>query len=240
MRTLALALLLIAPAAARAGAPAWATNPCADLDCAATPAGVGQADLLPETAISSAIAYAQAARVLSASLTEFVSVNERQYGEEVGQSVDSAVKDMVKSPLGSAMTKTYGSAEADTISVAIGLKRIADAAVRVYAQEFVDVSSGTLYVRLLLDRSASAAPPSGFAAWPGRRVKLSSQDVRVGRRDEFTLWVQDEEAGLTWVEQWPLGGADLMKDGQVSAKYVFDRDREAWKPAPVAARDGNR
>lgn len=214
-------LLLALPAAARAAAPAWAADPCAGVDCAATPAGVGQADLLPETAISSAIAYAQAARGLSAAMAEFVSVNERQYGEDAGQAVDSAVKDMVKSPFGSAMTKTYGSADADTISVAIGLKRIEDAGVRVYAQEFVDVSSGTLYVRLLLDRSAGGAP-AGFAAWPGRRVKLSSQDVRVGRHNEFTLWVQDEEAGLTWVEQWPMGGADLMKDGQVSAKYVFD------------------
>lgn len=225
---LLLAALLLAPAAAHADVPAWANDPCVGLDCAATPAGVGQSSLLPEMTISSAIAYAQAARSLSGAMTEFVSVNARQYQEESAQAVDSAVKDTVKSPLGAALTKNYAGSDADTISVSIMLQRVTDPAVRVFAQEAVDASSGTLYVRLMLYRSPDATPPAGFVPWPGRRVRLNSQDVRVGRHNEMTLWVQDDEAGLTWVEQWPMGGADLMKDGQVQTSFIFDRAHERW------------
>jgi hypothetical protein len=220
--------LLLAPGSAHADVPAWANDPCVGLDCAATPAGVGQSSLLPEMTISSAIAYAQAARSLSSAMTEFVSVNARQYQEEAAQSVDSAVKDSVKSPLGAALTKSYAASDADTISVSIMLQRVEDPGVRVYAQEAVDASSGTLYVRLLLYRSPDAVPPAGFVPWPGRRIRLNSQDIRVGRHNEMTLWVQDEEAGLTWVEQWPMGGADLMQDGQVRSTFIFDRIHDRW------------
>jgi hypothetical protein len=235
-RIVLIAAAVSAPAAARAAAPAWVSDPCAGLDCAATPAGVGQSSLLPELSISSAIAYAQAARSLSGSLTEFVSVSARQYAEDTGQETaeDSAVKDMVKSPLGAALTKNYASNDADTISVSIELTPLPDAGARVFSQEFVDESSGTLYVRLILDRSGNGAAPDGFSAYPGRRVRLNSQDVRVGRYNEFTLWVQDDETGLTWVEEWPMGGADLMKGGQVSASYVFDSAKERWKPTSPA------
>jgi hypothetical protein len=228
------AALLSTAAIARADVPAWLENPCAGLDCSATPAGVGEAAILPELVISSAIAYAQAARGLSSAMDDSVSSSGRQYGEGAGQQEDSAVKGMVRSPLGTALMKSYGASgsDSDTISVAIRLQRIEDPRVRVFAQEYVDLSSGTLFVRLMLDRSGRMTPPAGFTTWPGRRILLNSQDVRVGRHDELTLWVRDEDAGLTWVEQWPFGGADLMREGEVSAKFVFDRVREEWKAAP--------
>jgi len=229
-------LLLLAgllPAASRAQVPAWVGDPCAGLDCGAAGAGVGESALLPEIEISRAIAYALAAKNVSASLSNRLSSNERAYGEGAGEVVDSAVKDLAVSPLGSALTKTYGGKDADEISIAVELKSPNDGAVRAYAQEFVDPVERTLYVRLVIPRStAEFRLGEGFRVWKGRRVRFSTQDVRVGVQNELTLWVQDEDAGLTWVEQWPDGGANLMKDGQVAARYVFDRIGRRWVPAP--------
>jgi hypothetical protein len=223
---------LVAPAA-RAQTPAWVNDPCAGLDCGAAVAGVGQSVILPEIAISSAIAYAQAVKSLSCSLSNKLSSNERAYGEGAGEVVDSAVKDLTESPLGSALTKTYGGKNSDAISVAIELKP-PPAALRAYAQEFVDPAERTLYVRLVMPRAGSEfSLGEGFTVWKSRRIRLSTQDVRVGRQNELTLWVQDADLGLTWIEQWPDGGADLMKDGQVASKYVFDRGARRWITAPT-------
>jgi hypothetical protein len=215
--------------------------------------------------ISSDVAYAQAARDLSSALANILSLNERLYGEDRGESADSAVKDLVESPVGTALIKTYGGADADTISVAVQVKDLEDGSVKVYAQEFSDPVERTLSVRLLMsrdtadylllsrrpvdDRSLSAMRDrsvrsdsalegrlgGGFSLWRGRHIRMSSQDVRVGRRNEFTLWVEDDDAGLTWVEQWPLGGADLLQGGQTAAKYVFDKVRREWTARPLAA-----
>jgi hypothetical protein len=229
-------LLLLAgllPAASRAQVPAWVRDPCAGVDCGAAAAGVGQSVVLPEIRISSAIAYALAAKSVSSSLSNRLSSNERAYGEGAGEEVDSAVKDLAVSPLGSALTKTYGGKNSDAISVAIELKSLTDGSVRAYAQEFVDPSERTLYVRLVIPRTAAEFRlGEGFRVWKGRRVRLSTQDVRVGVQNELTLWVQDADAGLTWVEQWPDGGADLMKDGRVADRFVFDRIGRRWVPAP--------
>lgn len=228
--------LLGAPAAVRAQAPPWANAPCAGLDCAATPAGVGAADLLPEPAVSSAIAYAQASRALAASLESALSVRERVYGEDADSTMDGAVKDLVRSPLGAALTKTYALTDSDMITTTIDLRPPVEPGVRVFAQESVDVSSRTLYVRLALSRDPAAAAPPGFSLWPGRRVRLSAQDIRVGRQNELIFWVEDADAGLTWMEQWPTGGADLVRAGGRTEKFVFDGLADAWKPAPPPPR----
>jgi len=225
----------------RAEVPAWVHDPCAGLDCGATLAGVGRADFLPEMRISSAVAYAQAARNLSASLADVLSVSERLYAEDQGQSGDSAVKDLVESPLGSALIKTYGGPYSDTISVTIQLKSLEGGDVKVYAQEFADPAGRTLFVRLLMSRSGAALeqrPPEGSSLWRGQRIRMSSQDVRVGRHNEYTLWVEDADAGLTWVEQWPTGGADMLQGGQLAEKYVFDRALKDWTIAPRTAGSG--
>jgi hypothetical protein len=227
-----LALGALVPGVLRAEAPAWAGDPCAGLDCGAAVAGVGQAQMLPEPAISSAVAYAQAVKSLASALSIKIASNERAYGEGTGEVVDSALKDLADSPLGSALTKTYGSKNSDSISVAIELKNSPDAP-RAYVQEAVDAAERTLYVRVVLPRSgAEFALGPGFSVWKPRRIRLSTQDVRVGPQNEFTLWVQDADADLTWVEQWPDGGADLMKNGQVAASYVYDRAARRWTLAP--------
>ena len=212
-----------------AGAPAWVSDSCAGLDCAAEIAGVGQADFIPDMRLSSAVAYAQAVRNLSSMMSNRLAVDDRQYGESRGQSLDSAVKAVVASPLGVAMTKIYGDASSDYISMAIELKPLEDPNLQVYAQEYVDVSSQTLYVRLVMSRSAvpMAALADGVP-WRGGRIRVTSQDIRVGRKNELTLWVEDQDAGLTWVEHWPTGGADLMRDGRIASSFVFDQWRNAW------------
>ncbi|MDD5629387.1 MAG: hypothetical protein PHU21_10010 [Elusimicrobia bacterium] len=240
---------------APAPTPAWVQDPCAGIDCGSAVAGVGRADLLPEVRISSALAYAQAVKSLSASLAETITLNERAYGEGRGQSADSAIKNLAESPLGSALMKIYGGRNSDTVSVAIQLRVLADSESKVFAQEFLDAAARTLYVRLLMHRStldylrAAQRPAAArtraargeaalerslqepFTLYPGRHVRMSSQDIRVGRKNEFTLWVQDDDAGLTWVEQWPAGGADLLRGGEVAAKYVFDRRLKDWSLA---------
>lgn len=213
--------------------PGWLSDPCAGVDCSSVYAGVGQADLLPVVRISSALAYAEAARRVGERFGERMAINERVYGENAAESADSAVRDVMRSPLGAAMTKTYGDAEADVVSVTVDLKPLA-AGVTAYAQEFVDPEARTLYVRLLLPRASSAAAPPG-APWRGASIRVASEDLRAGRRNEFFLLAQDRDAGLTWVERWPGGGADLLKDGEVAAKYVYDRARESWGPAPASA-----
>lgn len=238
LRNSALVLLLVsAPAVLRAQPPAWAENPCVGLDCGAAVAAVGQAEFLPEMRISSAIAYAQAVKNLSSSLSNKMSSNNREFGENAGEEVDSAIKDLTDSPLGSALTKTYGGGNSDEISVAISLNAATNDAVRAYVQEFADPEERTLYVRVVMPRtSGEFRLGEGFSSWKGRKIRLSTQDVRVGRQNEFTLWVEDGDSGLTWVEQWPDGGADLMKNGQVAEKFVFDRVGRRWVPsAPKVA-----
>lgn len=222
-------------ALARAGAPSWVGDACAGLDCGADYASVGQADFLPEMRLSSAVAYAQAVRGMSAMISNRIVVDDRMYEEGRGKAEDSAVRAIVTSPLGSAMTKIYGDDASDFISMAIELNPLAAPAPRVYAQEYVDVSSQTLYVRLVMSRTS--APVAAFAdavPWKGGRIRVSSEDVRVRRKNELTLWVEDQDAGLTWVEYWPTGGADLMRDGRVSSSFVFDRVRGAWKSTAAA------
>jgi hypothetical protein len=226
-------------AQASAQAPSWVHDPCAGLDCGVMLTGVGRADFLPEMRISSAVAYAQATRALSSSLADILSINERVYAEGAGQNVDSAVKDLVESPLGSALVKTYGGLDSDTISVAIQLKSLEAGGAKVYAQEFSDAAARTLFVRLVMSRDArddaalEKRATDGFSLWRGRRIRMSSEDVRVGDHNEYTLWVEDNDAGLTWVEQWPLGGADLLQGGEPVAKYVFDRGLKDWTTAPA-------
>ncbi|MBI5240995.1 MAG: hypothetical protein HY926_11025 [Elusimicrobia bacterium] len=244
------------------GAPApppdWIHDRCAGLDCAATLAGVGRSDFLPDMRVSSAVAYAQATRNLSASLASILSLNERVYGENSGGTADSAIKDLVESPLGTALMKSYGGMDSDVVSVAIQTRSLSDGDFKVYAQEFSDPAKHTLFVRLMMDRAsadyllsqrraAGARPPSaardkalrgaaalekrlaGAAApWPGSRIRMSSQDIRVGRKNEYTLWVEDLDAGFTWVEHWPTGGADLLQGGQTAAKYVYDKLLKEW------------
>lgn len=246
------------PAGAAQAAPAWVSDPCAGIDCSTTLAGVGQADLLPDIRISSAIAYAEAARQLSSVLEERLAMGSHVYGERAGQLADSALKSVVESPLGAALTKTYGDADDDMISVAVTLNPISDPAVKAYAQEFLDVSSATLWVRLLMTRSSaeyfqdvsasSAAATSQARAtlaeddaalearlsgelipWAGQRWRVSSQDIRAGSRNEYILWAEDQDARLAWEESWPYGGASLLKDGQVAARYVFDSDLNQWE-----------
>jgi len=238
LRFLTLALPLVSvPAAVRAQPPAWAENPCAGLDCGAAVAAVGEAEFLPEMRISSAIAYAQAVKNLSASLSNTLSSSNRDFGENEAEVVDSAIKDLADSPLGTALTKTYGGVDSDEISVAIRLKSPADGAVRAYVQEFADPDERTLYVRVVMPRgSGEFSLGEGFSAWKGRRIRLSTQDVRVGGQNEFTMWVEDGDDGLTWVEQWPDGGADLLRNGEVARKFVFDRIGRRWVPsAPKVA-----
>ncbi|MCX5795803.1 MAG: hypothetical protein NTY77_09945 [Elusimicrobia bacterium] len=248
-----LAGLAAAPARLCAQAPAWVNDPCGGIDCAAIVAGVGRADFLPEMRISSAVAYAQAVKNLSSSLAETISLNERTYySDNRGQSLDSAIKDLAESPLGTSLMKIYGGSNSDTVSVTIQLRPLPDGEAKVYAQEYADAAARTLYVRLLMGRRtveylrAAGRPAAaracaargeadlekslegGFSLYPGRRIRMSSQDIRVGRRNEFTLWVQDDDSGLTWVEQWPAGGADLLQGGQLAAKYVFDRRLKEW------------
>ncbi len=234
------AVLGLMPVSARAQQrPAWLADPCAGLDCARTLVGVGQADLLPEIKLSSAVAYAEAARELSLGLADFVSVGVQAYGEDAGQVLDSAVKDLARSPLGSSLTKTYGDENADTISVTIKVNPFDEAAMRVYAQEFVDISSQTLYVRLVAERAApgddaglrARLADDGYVVWRGGRLRLASEDVRVGRRNEFTLWAEDQDAGLAWVEHWPSGGGDLLRGGEVAQQYVYDKRLDRWRPA---------
>lgn len=237
------AIVLLLCAAAAAEPPVWTSDPCAGLDCSEVVAGVGQADLLPEIKISSAVAYAEAARQLSSRLSDVVSVEVKSYGEDRGQLMDSAVKDLSRSALGAALTKTYGDENADTISVTVALNPIDAGKLQVYAQEYVDLSSQTLWVRLVTGRAEAegAAPAAGadLAArlpdatlWRGGRIRLSSEDVRVGRRDEFTLWAEDDDAGLAWVERWPGGGGDLLRGGAVAQQYVYDQRLDRWKRAP--------
>jgi hypothetical protein len=251
-RTALLAGLAAAPLGLRAEAPAWVKDPCAGIDCSATLTGVGRASLLPEMRISSAVAYAQAVKNLSSDLGETISLNERTFAENQGQSLDSAIKDLSESPLGTSLMKIYGGMNSDAVSVTIQLRALPDGGAKVFAQEYVDAAARTLYVRLLMGRStveylrAAGRPAAararaargdaalekslegGFSLYPGRHVRLSSQDVRVGRKNEFTLWVQDDDSGLTWVEQWPVGGADLLQGGQLAAKYVFDKRAKEW------------
>jgi hypothetical protein len=221
-------------ALARAGAPAWVADACAGLDCAAAYASVGQSDFLPEMRLSSAVAYAQAVRGMSAMISNRISVDDRMYEEGRGKAEDSAVRAVVSSPLGSAMTKVYGDDASDFISMAIELKPLEEPAPQVYAEEYVDVSSQTLYVRLVMSRTSSPIPASGGVLWKGGRIRVSSEDVRVRRKNELTLWVEDKDAGLTWIEYWPTGGANLMRDGQASSSFVFDRVRGAWKSTAAA------
>ena len=233
-RAALLAGLAAAPLGLRAEEPAWVKDPCAGIDCNAALTGVGRASLLPEMRISSAVAYAQAVKNLSSYLGETISLNERTFAENKGQSLDSAIKDLAESPLGTSLMKIYGGMNSDAVSVTIQLRTIPDGGRRAYAQEFVDSDARTLYVRLLMGRSkagdsALAKSLGGeFSPYPGRHVRLSSQDVRVGKKNEFTLWVQDDDSGLTWVEQWPVGGADLLQGGQLMAKYVFDKRAKEW------------
>ncbi|MBI3565613.1 MAG: hypothetical protein HY079_10495, partial [Elusimicrobia bacterium] len=132
-----------------------------------------------------------------------------------------------------------------------------------FAQEAVDASSGTLRVRLVMTRaaveyarSASTAAaggreaPSaallradgalaerlgpGTAVWPGREVRFSTQILRAGGHDEVTLFAEDRDAGLTWVEHWPTGGADLISGDGRAEKLVFDKPTNRWVAAPAA------
>jgi hypothetical protein len=233
--------LCVIPMSLRAQVPAWVHDPCAGLDCGVTLAGVGRAYFLPEMRISSAVAYAQAVRNLSASLADTLSIRERLHAEDRGQSADSAVKDWVESPIATALIKIYGGTDSDTVSVAIQLKSLAGDGPKVYAQEFIDPAARTLFVRLVMSRGGAALEQSlagGFSPWLGRRIRMSSQDVRVGDHNEYTLWVEDDDAGLTWVEQWPSGGADLLQGGQIAAKYVFDRGLKDWAAVPLAVESG--
>jgi hypothetical protein len=186
--------------------------------------------------LSSAVAYAQAVRGLAAMISNRIVVDDRMYEEGRGKAEDSAVRAIVTSPLGSAMTKIYGDDASDFISMAIELKPLADPAVLVYAQEYVDVSSQTLYVRLVMSRTSAPVPAfAGGVPWKGGRIRVSSEDVRIRRKNELTLWVEDKDAGLTWIEYWPTGGASLAREGRASSSFVFDRLRGAWKstdPAP--------
>jgi|GEM_PF-2046123 len=232
---LILGLTLSAAAAGAQAPPPWDKNACAGLDCGAIVAGVGRAHLLPEVSISSAIAYAQAAKSLAASLSDRMSMNDRFFAENAGQTADSAVKDVSASPLGTTLTKTFGGANSDTLSVAIELKPLPDG-VKAFAQEYVDAAQNTLYVRLALSRSHAASDEAaletrlggGWSPWKGRRIRVSTQDVRAGRQNELTLLVEDLDSGLSWVEEWPRGGADLLQNGQVSSQYVYDRMLSRW------------
>jgi hypothetical protein len=220
---------------AAADAPAWINDSCAELDCGAAFVGVGQSNFLPEMRFSSAVAYAQAVRSLSSLMSARMVVDDRLYDEGRGRAFASAVQSVVASPLGNAMTKIYGDDSSDLISVAIELNLLEVSSTPVYAQEYVDVSSGTLYVRLIMSRSA--APIPAFAdgvSWKGGRIRVSSQDIRAGRKNELTLWVEDQDTGTTWVEYWPTGGADIMRDGKVASSYVYDKSRSAWKASAVA------
>lgn len=223
-------VLCLSSRLAAAAAPAWIDDPCAGLDCAADAAGVGQSELLPEMRLSSAAAYASAARELSSRFSDRTAVDDRLYLEGGGKAEASAVVAVVDSPLGRAMTKIYGDDSSDLISSAVELRRLDEGSPPVYAQEYVDVSSQTLYVRLVMSRStATISIPAGGVAWKGARVRVSSEDIRAGRKNELALWVEDEDAGLTWVEYWPDGGADLMRGGAIQSSYVFDRLRGVWK-----------
>lgn len=226
----ALFLLLLA-SAVRAEPPPWMAEPCAGVDCGAFFVGVGQADVLPEPRLTSAVACAQAARALGGALGDAVAVNARSYGEERGAEADSVVRSVVRSPLGAAMTKAYGEGDADVISVTVDLKP--SPATRVFAQEVLDEREGALYVRLLIAKTA-AAEPAGFAVWAPRRLRLSTQDVRVGGKNELTMLVEDLDAGLSWMERWPTGGGDLMRGAEVAAKYVHHGLLRSWIPGELA------
>jgi Xaa-Pro aminopeptidase len=246
------------PLALRAQAPSWVKDSCAGLDCGAVLAGVGEADFIPEARISSAVAYAQAARSLSLRLASTMTLRDRQYAQRAGEAHDSAVKDWVESPMGMALTKAYAENDSDVIDVTIELKRLLDKNVRVYAQEFLDPASGALAVRLVMNRSASdyflavrrsatatelatareamaagdaaleAALGPGFSRWMGATVRLASQDIRVGKHNEFTLLVETGEDSLTWVEHWPSGGADLLRHGEAAEQYAYDNASSRW------------
>lgn len=253
-----LALLLAAPS--RAEVPAWAADPCAGLDCSWAVAGVGEADLVPDVRVSSAVAYAQAARALAQRLGDSMAMRERLYTEEAGSAGDSSTKDLVESPLGAALTKTYAGTDSDLVTVTVRLQRLA-AGTTVFAQEAVDASSGTLRVRLAMTRAAveyaraastataagREAPSDalrradgalaerlgpGASAWPGRDARMATQLLRVGGHDEVTLLVQDRDAGVTWIEHWPTGGADLLTSDGRTEKLLFDKPTNRWVAAP--------
>jgi hypothetical protein len=225
-------VLLFFSGFARADAPAWLNDPCDGLDCRAAYAGVGQADFIPEMRLSSAVAYAQAARNLSAMISDKIQVDDKFYEEARGTVGNSALKAVSSSPLGNSMTKIYGDDHSDLITMAVELKRLEDPDLQVYAQEYVDVSSRTLYVRLSMSRSAKPLSPfADSVRWNGGRIRVSYQDIRAGRKTELTLFVEDQDADMTWEEYWPIGGAELFRGGKVASIYMFDPDRNDWRPA---------
>jgi len=283
LRRLAWAALLAAalPASGQAAAPEWRENPYAGLDRGAVLAGSGEADYAPEMRISSAIAYAQSVKTLSDSLVNFISLRGVSYGENKGQSANDAVKDLVESPLGAALTKTYAGRNSDIVELTIAVNRLEDELVKVYAQEQEDAAAATLHVRVVMARStadyllfvksrggsegdirARAAGKLGpaetdrmlrrfrdlkdamgrdnpalerslaapYAVWKGGRLRLNFREIRVGRRSEYTLLVEDKDAGIGWIEHWPTGGADLMKGGQVAQSFVFAKASGRWRP----------
>jgi hypothetical protein len=273
------------PAAAEAVAPAWTNDAYAGLDKDCALAGLGQSDFFPEVRISSAVAYAYSVRKMSESLADIISMQARSYSEDAGSVEDSAVKDLVRSPLGSALTKTYGDAESDDMEMTIAVRRLDDDNVRVYAQEYPDAAARTLHVRTVMSQStvdylifakrygasemeimastvgklqpsetsdlvqrfkklkvAMATANSalegrlgdGFAVWKGGNLRLDSREIRAGKHSEDTLFVEDKDLGLGWIERWPSGGADLMKGGEVVAQYTFNKRLKQWVASPGA------
>jgi hypothetical protein len=86
-----------------------------------------------------------------------------------------------------------------------------------------------------MSRTAKSLEPlDGAVLWNGGRIRVSYQDIRAGRKTELTLYVEDQDAGMTWEEYWPIGGAEILHDGKVASIYLFDQDRGSWMPTQTA------